>query len=129
MDKFVADLNGYLKDYEDKLLRVAKQSAQDMIEDAQTPVAKGGDMPVDTGTLRNSLVSEVNGGIRGTGDNSYLLAIAGLQIGDVLSVAWTADYAVHRHYMVGVGQGGGMWRDNAANKWQSIVEGNARKVR
>ncbi|RDC66550.1 hypothetical protein HME9302_00001 [Alteripontixanthobacter maritimus] len=39
------------------MLRVAKQSIQDVVKQAQTPVGKGGDMPVDKGFLRNSLVT------------------------------------------------------------------------
>jgi hypothetical protein len=31
--------------------------------------------------------------------------------------------------MVGVGQGGGMWRDHAAQQWTRIVAQNAARVR
>lgn len=111
------------------MLRVAKQSIQDVVRVAQRTVADGGDMPVDTGFLRNSLITEVRGATVGKGENSYTLGIASLELGDPFQVAWTADYAIPRHYMVGVGQGGGMWRDKAAQRWQGFVASNARAVR
>lgn len=127
--KFIADVERFGRLTVEKMLRVAKQSTDDVVREAQTPVAKGGNMPVDTGALRNSLVTEVNGVEAGAGADSFVLGIAQLQLGDVLSVAWTADYAIPRHYMVGVGQGGGLWRDKAAAKWSGIVDKNARAIR
>ena len=85
-------------------------------------------MPVDLGFLRNSLVAELRGATVGKGENSYVLAIAGLQLGDAFQVGWTADYALARHYMVGVGQGGGLWRDKAAQNWSNVVKKNAARV-
>ncbi|CAB4137321.1 hypothetical protein UFOVP317_27 [uncultured Caudovirales phage] len=127
--KFIADVERFGRLTVEKMLRVAKQSTDDVVREAQTPVAKGGNMPVDTGVLRNSLVTEVNGVEAGVGADSFVLGIAQLQLGDVLTVAWTADYAIPRHYMVGVGQGGGLWRDKAAAKWSGIVDKNARAIR
>ena len=127
--KFIADVEAFADKTADQMLRVARQSIQDVVRGAQTPVAQGGDLPVDTGFLRNSLVTSVRGAARGQGENSYVLGIAGLQLGDAFQVAWTADYAIPRHYMVGVGQGGGLWRDKAAQKWSSTVAKNARRVR
>ena len=126
--KFIADVERFGKLTADKMLRVAKQSADDVVRLAQTPVAKGGDLPVDTGVLRNSLVTEVNRREVAAGADSFVLGIAQLKLGDVFSVAWTADYAIPRHYMVGVGQGGGLWRDKAAARWSTIVDRNARAI-
>lgn len=108
--KFIADVKAFVDKTPDQMLRVAKQSLQDTIRYAQTPVAQGGDMPVDTGFLRNSLVTTVGGVTAGEGANSYVLGLASLQLGDAFQVAWTADYAIPRHYAVGVGQGGGLFR-------------------
>jgi len=126
--KFIANVDAFTKVAADKMLRVAKQSIQDTIRDAQVTVAQGGDMPVDTGFLRNSLVTELNGSQVGEGANSYTLGLSSLELGDVFSVAWTAEYAIARHYMVGVGQGGGLWRDKAAQKWQITVAKNVSRV-
>lgn len=127
--KFIADVEQFAKLTSEDLLRVARQSMQDTVRDAQTPVAQGGSMPVDSGFLRNSLVTEVNARPVSEGADSFLLGISQLELGDTLSVAWTADYAVPRHYAVGVGQGGGLWRDMAAQKWEMTVRKNARRVR
>lgn len=126
--KFVTDVSRFADKTADQMLRVAKQSIQDTLRMAQTTVAKGGDMPVDTGFLRNSLVTEVRGAQVGEGADSYTLGISRLELGDPFQVAWTAEYAVPRHYMVGVGQGGGLWRDKAAQKWSTFVAQNARRV-
>ena len=127
--KFIADVGAFADLTTDKLERVAKQSIDDTVRAAQKPVAQGGDMPVDTGFLRNSIVYEVDGRGVGEGANSVTLALSAFEIGNVFTVAWTADYAIPRHYMVGVGQGGGLWRDKAVQRWQATVAKNARRVR
>ena len=126
--RFVADVEKFADLSADKMLRVAKQSIQDTVRIAQTPVAQGGNMPVDTGFLRNSLITEVGGSKVGEGSDSYVLGISALKLGDPFQVTWSADYAVPRHYMVGVGQGGGLWRDGAAQQWSRIVAKNAKAV-
>lgn len=126
--KFIADVKKFEDKTADQMLRVAKQSLQEIIRDAQNPVAQGGSMPVESGFLRNSLVTQLNGGDVGMGETSYILGLASMKLGDPFAVAWTADYAIPRHYMVGVGQGGGLWRDKAAQKWSRTVAKNARLV-
>ena len=126
--KFIADVEAFGDKTADQMLRVARQSTQDIVRQAQTPVAQGGDMPVDTGFLRNSLVTERNGAQVAGGSDSYVLGISTLKLGDTISFAWTARYAIPRHYMAGVGQGGGLWRDKAAQKWSITVAKNARLV-
>ena len=126
--RFIADVSRFADKTADQMLRVARQSIQDVVRIAQTPVAQGGNLPVDTAFLRNSLVTEVRGAKVGEGADSYVLGLSALKLGDPFNVAWTAEYSVARHYMVGVGQGGGLWRDNAAQQWGRIVEQNARLV-
>lgn len=128
--QFIADIDRYVGLTEKKLLAVAKQATDDTVRIAQNPVGKGGPMPIDTGTLRNSLVTELNGAKVGEGADSFTLGIAGLELGDVVTVAWTADYARARHYKPPTfGQGGGMWRDIAADRWQDTVRTVARRAR
>lgn len=124
--KFIADTEAFIGKTKDQMLRVAKQSIQDTVRIAQTTGAQGGDMPVRDGFLRNSLVTELNGGEVAAGADSYVLGIATLQLGDAFRVAWTAEYAVPRHYLVNAN--GGLWRDKAAQQWQRIVASNALKV-
>ncbi|MFN9716875.1 MAG: hypothetical protein ACK54U_02865 [Sphingomonadales bacterium] len=127
--KFVADVSKFADKTADQMLKVARQSIQDTVRIAQRTVADGGDMPVDTGFLRNSLVTELRGAEVATGGDSYVLGLSALQLGDPFQVAWTAEYAIPRHYMVGVGQGGGLWRDKAAQQWSRLVAQNAARVR
>lgn len=127
--KFIADVSAFAKKTDEVMLRIAKQSLQDVINKAQTPVAQGGDMPVDLGFLRNSLETSLGGVEIASGADSAVLGIASLKLGDTISFAWTAEYAIPRHYAVGVGQGGGLWRDKAAQSWQQIVEKNAKAVK
>lgn len=125
--KFVADVEAFRDKTIEQMLRVARESIQDTIRVAQTPVAQGGDMPVSTGYLRNSLVTTGKAGDL-EGPNSYILGLSTFELGDPFSVAWTADYSVARHYLVGTSKGGGLWRNKAAQKWEGIVQANARKV-
>lgn len=125
---FTADIAEFQRLTLDKMRLVARRSIEDTINLAQTPVAQGGDMPVDTGTLRGSLVSLIVGGLSSQGADSHLVTIAQLEIGNIARFEWSADYAVPRHYMIGVGQGGGLWRDKAVQRWQAIVRENVSKV-
>ena len=125
---FAAQIADWADRTDDKMRRVTQQSIQDVMTIAQTTVAQGGNMPVDLGFLRNSLVSSLDGVEVAEGEDSYTLAIAGMQLGQPMRFAWTAEYAIPRHYAVGVGQGGGLWRDLAAAQWQDIVTKNAKAV-
>lgn len=95
---FTAGIQDFAKLTKQNLKYVATQSIQDVVEAAQTPqlaMSKGnpgfveGKIPVAEAVLINSLSSE---GI--TGADSYAVAIAGLDLGDVLRFAWTAPYAM-----------------------------------
>ena len=136
--KFSADVKRWGDRSLDKLLKVAKQSTQDVTRIAQTTVAQGGNMPVDVGNLRNNIIAQIEGGITNQGDadagkdsttglDAITLTIAQLQIGDVLAVEWAAEYSAARHYMK-TDKGGGLWRDLAMQQWQTIVAKNARRV-
>lgn len=137
MPSFTAQIRQWSDRTERKMTAVLKQSAQDVIADAQTPVSKGGNMPVDTSFLRNSLATELNGTGLGEGSDSYTLAIAQLKPGDYLRMGWTAEYARRINYgfdgedSLGrvYDQEGYMFRDKAAAKWQQIVDANVRRVR
>jgi hypothetical protein len=137
---FSADLQRFSKRVQARALDVARESIQDVIDDAQTPKAKGGRMPVQTGFLRNSIASGLNGvtfptrprpqGQESLGDpdpTSYTLTIGQLDLGDVARFAWTAEYAIFQelgtsafagNHFVGV----------AAAKWPQFVEANARRI-
>lgn len=127
---FAADVSRWADLTQDKIKRVMQASIQDVMTTAQTTVAQGGNLPVDTSFLRNSLVSSLDGANVAEGGDSFTLTIAQMQPGQTSRFAWTAAYAVARHYKgPDFGQGGGMWRDLAAQQWQQIVERNAKAVR
>lgn len=116
-----------IRNWNDKAKRntrnIMRTAVQDLLQDAQTPVAQGGNMPVDTGNLRNTLASGLNGSFGPEGSDSYSLTVAGMKPGDVANFKWTAIYARIRHYKPSdFGRGGGMWRDKAAIKWPQFVQ-------
>lgn len=97
----MATFTAQLKEFADLTKRnmraVASESIQDVVEAAQTPqlgITKGatsfevGKIPVAEDDLINSLTTD---GVEGA--DSYVAAIAGFEIGDVMSFAWTMEYA------------------------------------
>lgn len=134
---FSADVGRILDGYLDDLRDVARQSIQEVVRTAQTPRDKGGRLPVDTGNLRNSLASGLNGAFGSPGEDSYVLAITALRLGDVARFAWTAEYA--RRIELGFtgtdslgrsyNQGGAGFVSGAAMTWQQVVSKNALRVR
>ena len=126
--QFEATIRAFAEDAERKAEAIFKQSAQDVIADAQTPVAQGGRLPVDTGFLRNSLQAGLNGSTALDGVDSYVMTIAGAELGDVIEAGWTADYAKHVEYGT-QGRQGRFFMRGAAQKWPQIVRSNEAKVR
>ncbi|MFD2439740.1 hypothetical protein ACFSS8_05970 [Paracoccus kondratievae] len=116
---------------------VLSESVQDVIEEAQRPIAQGGRMPVDTGNLRNSLISELNGVQIGTGATSYTLAAAGMEPGDIARFGWTAAYALRQELgFVGqdslgrtYNQAGKHFVEGAADQWPQIVARNVERLK
>lgn len=126
MASFSAQVDAWTAETIDRTERVFKASAQDVIADAQVPTAKGGRMRVDTGTLRNSLTSGLNGSTSLTGPEAYKVALQA-KLGDVINGGWTADYAVHREFGAR-GQAPDFFLRGAAQKWPQIVKSNAAKA-
>lgn len=144
---FTAQIESFAAKSKAKIELVFKQSAQDVFEIAQRPVAKGGRMPVDTGFLRNSMIAAVNGkavagGLLGAPKNrdariaaaraglpdAYVLAIAGADLGDVVFGGWTAEYARHIEYGTSL-MAGRHFALGAAQEWQRIVAANVEKAK
>lgn len=93
MPSFSAQIDRFKANTLAKMKAVMQESIQDVCDDMQTPKAKGGRMPVDTGYLRNSLASGLNGAFGAVGPDSYVLTIQGMEPGDTSRFAYTADYA------------------------------------
>jgi len=102
---------------------IFKQSAQEVFIIAQIPVALGGNMPVDTGFLRNSLTVGLSGSTALTGPDAYIV-IAGADLDSVIIGGWTANYARHQEYG-SQGRAGRFFALNAVQQWQAIVSENA----
>jgi hypothetical protein len=111
---------------EARLNAVMRQAISAVVDDAQTPVAKGGKMRIDTGFLRSSGVASLNAAPRGiargeknrtyTWDGESLNKIlAKMIIGDAFYFGWTAHYAKYREAHDG-------FLESALQKWQSHVD-------
>src|SRR5690554_4400942 len=118
-----ANLDAWATKTQKRLDVVVKQSTNDVIALASRTApakARGGSVqpgyvPRDLGFLAASLQSSLNGSTSMTGEESYVMAVAGMKAGDVAEFGWTAIYARKLHYA------GWLWVDHAANQWQAIV--------
>ena len=134
---FTAQMRAFSDKTKEQMQAVLSASVQDVVEEAQRPVAQGGRMPVKTSFLRNSLVSELNGSEVGKGADSYTLAAAGIAPGDVARFGYTAEYALRmENGFVGedalgrtYNQSGRHFVEGAAAQWPSIVERNVGKLK
>lgn len=140
MSTFEAQIKNFADLTERQLLGVAKQSAQDVVEDMQKPRAKGGRMRVDTGYLRNSLEASgssmpavnasagpADGATYSYSGSDITAFIAGMKLGSVGYFGYTASYAAAREYGAN-GQAPDAFVRGAAQKWQTFVNINAQKV-
>lgn len=108
-----------------RMLALVRESTQRVIDEAQTPVAKGGKMRVDTGFLRASgrisFNSMPQGPVRGDAAKKYdydngptELALGDFQLGDTIFFAWSANYAGYREAYDG-------FLSSAVQNWPQIV--------
>lgn len=137
MTSFSAQVDEMTRRAREKLELVVKQSAQDVFELAQTPqpsvtetggAFEVGKIPVDTGFLRNSFMSELNGSGAVTGADAYVMTIASLELGDTVFGGWTASYAPLVEWGT-ANMAGRFFALSAAQQWQAIVQRNAEKAR
>jgi len=132
-----ATLDQWTKKTEKRIDAVLKDSTQTVIRTAQKTKAKGGRMPVITNNLRDSLQSSIAGGASGQGEESYILAAAGMKGGDVATFTWTAEYArrvnngftgpdkLGRTY----NQVGAHFVEGAVDQWRAIVRASIAKAK
>lgn len=118
-------------------MAVIQQSTQDVLRDAQLPKARGGRMPVDTGYLRNSLVSGLNGSTNLTGAESYGMVLTRMRAGDIFESGWLAEYAMRIEFgFRGTDKLGRRYNQaptyflrHAAAKWPRFVRANAMRLK
>lgn len=80
------------------IVDVFQGSVQDVLDVMDTPEAKGGRMPVATGTLRNSQVSGLNGSFDTQGAGAFALTVDGMDIGDTAQFGYTVEYAPRQEF-------------------------------
>ncbi|HSH29281.1 MAG TPA: hypothetical protein VK971_05170 [Thiohalobacter sp.] len=132
--KFADQIAKHTKEYERRMTGVFRESAQEVVNRAQTPVSKNGRMRIDTGFLRasggagiNQMPSGPTSNERGGPASSRVTgmglteALGRWKPGDTFFWGWTANYAAIREYKDGFMRG-------AAEKWDSIVASVARRV-
>lgn len=142
--RFSARVDEWVRATKQRQEAVFRDSCQRVLKEMQRPTAKGGNMPVDTGYLRNSLlgstsqVPAMRDEKAATEDQVILsldvetpppveLTLAKLKLGDTFYAGYTANYARDRHYM-NTDSPGGMWRDLAVQRWQEFVNASARDL-
>lgn len=141
MDSFEKQVASIAKKTEEKMLAAARQAIDDLVRQAETPVAKGGKMRVDTGFLRNSGVAAINQmpvgqteGVRRKGNQTGVIysspvngdnlqtTLARWKLGETFFYGWTARYARIRETYDG-------YLETALQNWPSIAGVAISKVR
>lgn len=134
MSNFTAQINDWVGETNERIEAVFKKSTERTIEMMQRPVAKGGNMPVDTGFLRNSLQTSLNSPILAVLENPGIpvaydgqgitLTILGAEVGDTIYAVYGANYAGFVEYGAN-GRPGRAFVRQAAAKWKSTVSQTA----
>lgn len=137
VERFSAQVDDWVT--KSKLLSelVFRSAVRKMLNDAQTPKAKGGRMPVDTGNLRNSHTCGLNGSTWLTGPDSYQMVLSKAELGDVVEGGWTAPYARRIEMgFTGTDSKGRAYSQEptfflrgAAQKWQTLVYQEANRLK
>ena len=144
--RFTVAVDSWVLECKDRLLKVARQSIGDVIEEAQLvgpsianpSGGKGGKMPIDTGFLRASGRSNIGslpyGPSRGEKTEKYpspdeyktegttSVNLAKLAIGDTFYFGWAAEYAPAIELRYG-------FLDGAMQNWQAHVRRNTEKLK
>lgn len=132
-----ANLGQWVLKTERRIDAVVKDSTQSVVNVMQTPKAKGGRMPVDTGNLRNSLMSSLTGGAGQMGPASHIMVAASMKGGDTATFTYTAEYArrinsgftgqdsLGRTY----NQSGAHFVEGAVDQWPALVRASVEKAK
>lgn len=130
MSSFAADVGAWVTKVEGALEAVFKESCQELVSQLNTLV------PVDTGALRASLRASTtampqimaSGGTPPPDMGDIVLVIAGADLGSVLYLGYTMNYAPYVHYGSN-GRPGRPWVDMVAQRWPVIVAEVAARVK
>ena len=130
---FKAQVDAIVRKNKELMTDIVKEAAFEIVDEASKPRQKGGNMPVVTSFLRNSVSASLSGMPAGPDRPSegatygydparVLTTIAGLKVGGTLWVGWTAVYARRMNFKYG-------FLDLAVQKWPQIVDRIIRKLR
>lgn len=137
MGEFMAEIDAWSRQTEQRMTAVFRQSAQTVAETVKMTRDRGGHMRVKTGFLRASLMASTSQmpGINpmaepaeNAPDNSYAedgnvtLVIAGADPGETVYLGFTANYARPREYQDGFVR-------LTAQQWPQIVEASAKLIK
>ena len=127
----MANLNGIFKKAVEHLIKEAQKAKPSKhYLDAGSTNVTGGRMPVDTGALRASLISEQDGGRLTIGKKSKDKTIPGydasatiarLNLGDTATFGWTVKYARFQEYGTKYMEGN-LFMTSAVMQWQHFVD-------
>jgi len=134
--KFTAQVEAIVAKSEKRMTALARESIQDVINDAQLKRSEGGRMRIDIGFLRASGQGSYTGMPTGPsrppadakpGSFDYNASqtetmLAQLKIGAVFYFGWTAFYAKYREAYDG-------FLGVAVQKWPDIVKRNTEKIK
>lgn len=118
------------------VMKEATQSVYDAMTERQAGVEQTGGsfvvgkVPVDTGLLINSVQININGGMVAKGANKMppdiVAGLVGMDLGDTIEAAFTAEYARHVEYGTS-SMGGRFFVRQAVADWQGHVDRAAAK--
>lgn len=122
---FSAQLGAWARKSQARMDAIVKTSAQRVFEQANTPIAQGGNMPVDTGFLRASFAVDFGGMPSGpstnpgkaayaASDGGIALKLVAFEPGDTIYAGWTANYAIYMEVRYA-------FQRRAAQNWPAIV--------
>ncbi|MGQ5245400.1 hypothetical protein AB8813_09120 [Xanthomonas arboricola pv. corylina] len=134
--KFGDQVRAFAEKSKQRQTAIFRESAQAVMDQANTPKAKGGKMPVDTGTLLNSRAASKDGPATSESGDPALI-FAALQLGEAVWAGWTAAYAMRmEHGFSGKDslgrqyeQAGNGFMRAAAQNWDFIVNEVTAKVK
>lgn len=148
--QFSQQVNAWVRASKERMLAVRNQSIEELVEEIQTPVAKGGRMPVDSGYLRASFVAVLGRAKLQASSKPTVVGKAGLaradlprfsapeagaltlvllsaKLTDAITVGWTANYAAYVEFGAR-GRPARRFASLAIQRWPQIVESVAARA-
>lgn len=131
MGSFTAEVSDWVAQTKKFHRAVIRESIKELVRRMQTPVGAGGNMPIDTGFLRKSLMASTSfmptmefdrdeGGVYRWNDAQLNTTLSGWSLGEDFYLGYTANYAIHQEFGAN-GRPGRAFVRLAAQQWPEIV--------